>query len=228
MKGMYSATICPAITLYLAQNGLSQAYCGWGEYSWGYLIFQFLFIWIGTDFYEFYYHRWGHTSKFGWNQHKNHHLFFNPSPFAVIADEYVDQFVRAAPLLIFPILLPINIDLMFFEFAILFYGYGTYLHWGFELDYPDAHHPIINTAFQHYLHHAISIMNKPYHTGFFFRIWDRLFDSEYHGECFCSKCCREKGLRSREIWDKLDKPNYSPLLKPSFWLEAFTSKSSSS
>ena len=58
-----------------------------------------------------------------------------------------------------------------------FYGYGTYLHWGFEFDSLPCDHPIINTAFQHHLHHAISIKNKPLHTGFMFKIWDQLFDT---------------------------------------------------
>ena len=32
----------------------------------------------------------------------------------------------------------------------------------------------INTSFQHYCHHAKSLMNKPYHCGFFFKIWDQV------------------------------------------------------
>ena len=38
-----------------------------------------------------------------------------------------------------------------------------------------------------YLHHAKAIINKPYHTGFFFKIWDQLFGSIYTGECVCCK-----------------------------------------
>ncbi len=38
-----------------------------------------------------------------------------------------------------------------------------------------------------YLHHAKAIINKPYHTGFFFKIWDQLFGSIYTGECACCK-----------------------------------------
>jgi lathosterol oxidase len=112
-----------------------------------------------------------------WDQHKHHHVFFNPSPFSVIADEYVDQFFRATPLLFFPLLVPVNLDLLFFQYAFVFYiygaatpltpcdsvtrdGAGVYLHWGHELPWPDAHHPILNTAFQHYCHHAKSTFNK--------------------------------------------------------------------
>jgi len=224
MKGMATATLCPAISIYLAHHGLSQAYCGLGKYGMGYDIFQFFFIWIGTDLWEFYYHRLGHTTPSGWEKHKHHHVFYNPSPFAVIADEYVDQFVRAAPLVVFPIVLPINMDIMFLEFAVFFYAYGVYLHWGYELESIDAHHPFINTSFQHYIHHAKSVINKPFHTGFFFKIWDQLAGSIYTDECVCAKCCRGKGLRTREQFKQVQLPDYSVLLQPSFWLSNPASK----
>ncbi|EGG19309.1 hypothetical protein DFA_02096 [Cavenderia fasciculata] len=219
LKGMVTATLCPALALQLAQRGMSKAYCGVGELGWGYLALSFLGVWIASDFFEFFYHRMGHTTDFFWKIHKPHHTFYNPSPFAVIADEYLDQLVRSAPLLIFPMIVPINMDMMFAQFAIFFYGYGSYLHWGYEFNYPDAHHPIVNTSFQHYLHHAISIKNQPYHTGFFFKVWDQIFGSTYKGDCFCAKCEQKKGERTKEKWDKVAKPNYSVLLKPSFWLK---------
>ena len=33
----------------------------------------------------------GHTDLRFWKHHKHHHVFHNPSPFSVIADEPVDQ-----------------------------------------------------------------------------------------------------------------------------------------
>lgn len=86
-------------------------------------------------------------TELGWAQHRYHHLFYNPTPFSVIADEYIDQFVRAGPLCLIPMMMPTNMDLLFGIYAIFFYSYGIYLHWGFELEWPDAHHPIINTSF---------------------------------------------------------------------------------
>ena len=38
-------------------------------------------------------------------------------------------------------------------------------------------------------------------------------------KCFCSKCSRKQGQRSVEKWKALEKPDYSVLLKPSFWVE---------
>jgi lathosterol oxidase len=221
LKGLAVATLCPAAALHLVESGWSHAYAGLGDYGWGYLVFTFFVAWIGSDLYEWAYHRLGHTRMFWWKHHKAHHVFFNPSPFAVIADEPVDQFLRSVPLLLIPMLMPINMDLLFFTYGAFFYGYGVYLHWGYELRWPDAHHPWINTSFQHYVHHARSHLNKPMHTGFFFKLWDQLAKSEYTAgpdTCLCARCCIERGERTPEAFERIEKPDYSPLLSLSFWL----------
>ncbi|APR80196.1 Sterol desaturase [Minicystis rosea] len=220
LKGIYTATLCPAIALHLVDAGWSKAYGGLGGHSVGYLVLSFFIVWIGSDFYEFAYHRLGHSFSFWWKQHKAHHVFFNPSPFAVIADDHVDQLIRSAPLLLIPLLMPVNMDLLFLTYGAFFYGYGVYLHWGYEASWLDAHHPFINTAFQHYVHHARSTLNKPMHTGFFFKIWDQLAGSVYKAgpeECICARCSTARGERSREAFDAVTKPDYSVLLQPSFW-----------
>ncbi len=217
LKGLVMATACPALSLHLAHYGLSKGYCGVGERGPWYLVLSFVVVWIGTDLFEFLYHRLGHTSRLGWKEHRHHHVFHNPSPFAVIADDALDQLVRSMPMVIFPLVMPINMDLLFFTFAIFFYAYGAYLHWGYELSFPDAHNRWINTSFQHYLHHARSTLHKPLHTGFFFKVWDRLWGSLYEGECVCAKCCVARGERSAEAWARVKKPDYSVLLRADFW-----------
>ena len=219
-KGLYTATLCPALALHLVDAGWSKAYGGLGGHSVGYLVMTFFVVWIGSDFYEFAYHRLGHTVAFCWKQHKAHHVFFNPSPFAVIADDHLDQLIRSAPLLLIPLLMPVNMDLLFLTYGAFFYGYGVYLHWGYELSWPDAHHPWINTSFQHYLHHAKSTLNKPLHTGFFFKIWDQLAGSTYQAgpeACLCARCATARGERTREAFEAVEKPDYAVLLQPSFW-----------
>ncbi len=220
LKGLYTATLCPALALHLVDAGWSKAYGGLGGHSVGYLVFTFFVVWVGSDFYEFAYHRLGHTVGVFWKQHKGHHVFFNPSPFAVIADDHVDQLLRSAPLLFIPMIMPVNMDLLFLTYGAFFYGYGVYLHWGYELSWPDAHHPWINTAFQHYVHHARSTLNKPMHTGFFFKLWDRAAGSVYEAgpdECLCARCSTARGERTREAFEAVEKPDYSVLVDPSFW-----------
>jgi Delta7-sterol 5-desaturase len=229
IKGMFAAVCAPTMAIYLAGKGTGQGYCGSPPESvvapenvWLYHIGTFFLTWLASDFFEFFYHRMGHTYKAFWNVHKAHHVFFNPSPFAVIADEYIDQFVRSLPLFVFPLLMPVNIDMLFFQFMFFFYTYGVYLHWGYETPWLSAHNPVFNTSFQHYCHHAKSIIGKPYHCGFMFKIWDQLFGCVYKGECFCAVCDTAKGNRTKAAYQAImdDFPDYSVLLKPSFWLHS--------
>ena len=113
VKGLCCSAMFPSLSLYFAGwSNLSQGFCGWGGnlystnfiwwltdfqtfygagYGIGYHLATAFVVWIGSDFYEFAYHRLGHVSFPFWKQHKHHHVFFNPSPFAVIADEWIDQ-----------------------------------------------------------------------------------------------------------------------------------------
>jgi lathosterol oxidase len=64
-------------------------------------------------------------------------------------------------------------------------------------------------------------MNVPLHTGFFFKLWDKLAGSVYEAgpdKCLCAKCCVARGERTREAFDRVEKPDYSVLLSPTFWL----------
>ena len=111
-------------------------------------------------------------------------------------------------------------SLMFFEYGVFFYAYGCYLHWGYESSWIDAHHPVLNTAFQHYCHHARAVIGRPYHCGFFLKCWDQLFGSMYEGPCFCAKCERAAGKRTHEQYKKVVVPDYGQLVRPGFWLRA--------
>lgn len=234
-KSLMAATLVPALTLWLAARGRSQAYCGLGEGHFGlsapaYLIAQFIVFWVASDFYEFAYHQLGHRVPFLWGVHKHHHAFHNPTPFAVIADEAYDQLVRTAPLILIPLLVPTNMDLLFTQFAIFFYAYGVYLHWGYESTMISPHNPLVNTAYEHYYHHAISAGSTPIYTGFFFKLWDQLAGTTQKNACVCARCEQKAGRRSREAWASVVKPDYSELLNVSFWggaiKEAFVSSSS--
>jgi lathosterol oxidase len=100
---------------------------------------------------------------------------------------------------------------------------GVYLHWGFESSLISAHNPFVNTAYEHYTHHAISAGNSPLWTGFFFKAWDQLAGTTGKDgkDCVCARCEAAAGRRSRAAFDKLEKPDYRPLLDGAFWAEAF-------
>jgi lathosterol oxidase len=128
--------------------------------------------------------------------------------------------VRTAPLLLIPMALPTNIDLLFAQFSLLFYAYGVYLHWGFESPLISAHNSFINGSYHHWYHHAYSAGTTPIYTGFFFRLWDSCVGTVAKGECLCTECEGSRGNRSREAWEKVALPDYSVLLQPQFWMGA--------
>jgi lathosterol oxidase len=115
LKGILAGTFCPSMTLYLMSEKKLKGYCGIDQYGWNYLFLSFFISWLLVDFFEFFYHRMGHTLDLFWNVHKSHHQFYNPSPFSVIAEDYIDQIIGASPLLFIPAIVPINIDLLFFQ-----------------------------------------------------------------------------------------------------------------
>lgn len=216
-NGLIVATLLPAFSLFASTLGWSQGYCG-DPHQIGVVghIAQAVIIFGFSDLFEYVYHWVGHYSSTFWAIHRHHHAFYNPSPFAVIADEWPDQFMRTLPMAILPAIMPINVDLLFAIFATLFYGYGVYLHWGYESTWLSTHNPVFNTSYHHYMHHAISIIGKPIYTGFFFKIWDNMFGTCYQSPCQCVECRPKRSLKE---WEETKKPDYSVLLSPKWWLE---------
>jgi len=138
----------------------------------------------------------------------------------VIADEAMDNIIRAMPLLILQFLRPINLDILYYTFTVFFYSYGVYLHSGYEIDdYVPSDHWLINTSFQHYIHHAAGTRSRAYHCGFFIKLWDNAFGTVYDGKPCHAAAQRAEGKRSRELWDKqcAKFPNYDLLFSWNFW-----------
>mmetsp|Transcript_9198 Transcript_9198/g.22556 ORF Transcript_9198/g.22556 Transcript_9198/m.22556 type:complete len:389 (-) Transcript_9198:1129-2295(-) len=235
LKGVIFATILPALSIYLRNEPYMQGYCPADiadkpeeeQYflSYSRLLFEFCVVVLATDFFEFVYHWSGHYFDHGWDVHRHHHVYSNPTPWAVIADEPWDNMMRASPMLVLPFFLKLNIDTIFLTFAGFFYLYGTYLHCGFEADWiVPSDHWLVNTSFQHYVHHAKGTRSKPCHCGFFIRTWDQLwtragYPCEYDGaECF-ARTQRAAGKRSWKIWEEEilpHYPNYALLMNPRF------------
>ena len=85
LKGMICSAIFPSLSLYFANTSLSQTFCGWGGYSLSYHIMTTFVVWLGSDFFEFFYHRLGHVDFRFWKQvrwilqllHRNKNLIRN-------------------------------------------------------------------------------------------------------------------------------------------------------
>lgn len=217
MKGAWVTVLNTAQSFYLMEKGFNHAYCGVEPHGWSWLFWNSLVIIQGTDFFEFYYHRMGHKIEFFWVHHKQHHLFYNPTPFAVVADDLADQYIRGLCMFIIPLVMPTNMDQMSIIYFVQFYGYGVFIHCGHEFTWLSAHNYWINTPYQHYIHHAKGRFLKPYHTGFLLKTWDRMFGSFYDQKCICCRCEKAAGKRTIEIWNTIEKPDYSVLLNWEFW-----------
>ena len=224
LQGILFSTLPPTISIYLTRDSIGYGYCNINQYSLTWFFYSFFIIWIGSDFYEWLYHYLGHSYSVMWLLHKDHHLFTNPTPFAVISDSPIDQFFRALPLLLFPLLIPIHLELIFFIFSSFFLINGLIQHSGYEIPYISGHSKFILTSYHHYLHHSKSVLYKPIYNGQLLQIWDYLSSSTYvvneKNKCLCSECGRKNGEKTYEKWLEIEKPDYSILLKPSFWFSS--------
>lgn len=59
--------------------------------------------------------------------------------------------MRSLPLLVIPMIIPVNMDLLFIQYGMFFYVYGVYLHWGYEHPKLSAHNKyVIAISLQYY------------------------------------------------------------------------------
>mmetsp|Transcript_96844 Transcript_96844/g.202352 ORF Transcript_96844/g.202352 Transcript_96844/m.202352 type:complete len:335 (-) Transcript_96844:261-1265(-) len=221
-----SVTFAPSIHLALIANGTLKHHCD-TPLTWGYRLYSMLMVLIIVDFYSWLWHYLGHYVGQLWAVHRHHHHFANPTPFSTIADLPVDNIVRSLYMIVVNVVsyaimgMPVDVDVLYFVTAISIGCYGMYFHCGHELECLPYDHPILNTSYQHYVHHALSYKNKPYYTGFVFKCWDNMAGAHYHGKQIIPALEDQKqGNRSRERWECEIKPNlpdYSVLLSPYFW-----------
>jgi len=226
VMGPFAVTFVSSIHLALIANGSLKSHCE-TPLTWSYRLYSLAVVVVATDLYEWFWHYLGHYLDNLWVVHKHHHKYYNPTPFGTIADWPMDNFMRS----LYPIVvnmvsftlvgLPADLDMCYFASGFINAIWGTYLHCGHELACIPYDHPFLNTSFQHYAHHAISVKNKPYHTGFLVKFWDNMVGSVYHGDQVIPAVEDQKrGNRSRERWEKEVQPtlpDYSVLFSPRFW-----------
>jgi lathosterol oxidase len=227
--GPFGVSVVSSIHLYLIQpQGPLRHHCE-TPLTWEHRLVSLVMAVVLADFYEWFWHYLGHWVDSLWMVHKHHHKYYNPTPFGTIADYPMDNFMRslyvvfvyAASYALFG--QNLDIDMLYLPTAFINAFYGIYMHAGHEVSFLPWDHKIINTSFQHYVHHSVSVKNKPLHTGFFIKLWDNLAGSVYEGTQVIPAVVDQKlGNRSLERWEKEVKPNlpdYSVLLSPRFWYE---------
>jgi sterol desaturase/sphingolipid hydroxylase (fatty acid hydroxylase superfamily) len=207
-----------AIALYLsAKQGSDRlefyhGYCTGSDedtYSIGSNILQALCLVFTLDFLLWGSHTLQHIVEPLWKVHRDHHMFPNPTPLGTSANDGLEIAVYACPVLVLPLFVPINMDIAFSVFLILFGVFTTYIHTGYEFRWHDAHHPILSSSYHHYQHHALSFMNRPLHCGALIKVWDQLSGQVYTGNCKCVSCRH----RTPEQFENTIVPDYSILWK---------------
>jgi sterol desaturase/sphingolipid hydroxylase (fatty acid hydroxylase superfamily) len=186
-------------------------------------------FWV-VDFYSYFYHYIGHKIPEAWAIHRFHHKFYNPTPYGVIADDMLDQVVRAMPLLFLPLALDsLNWVVLSAVFGCDMY-YGILLHSGHEnaparkiADFFEGACGVdlINTPLNHFLHHAISGGSTPKYCGFYVTVWDKLFGSE--DKEGLAKFLQGLEGRTEAEFKTIELPQYEQLGSVGHWVEAIKS-----
>ena len=184
-------------------------------------------FWV-VDFYSYFYHFLGHKIPEAWAIHRFHHKFYNPTPFGVIADDMMDQVVRAMPLLFLPLTLKtLNWPVLSGVFVCDMY-YGTLLHSGHAngpaakiADFVESTTGVdlINRPLNHFLHHAISGGSTPKYCGFYVTIWDKIFGTE--DKKSLKGFLQGLETRTQKEFDTIVLPKYSELASVDHWVGHF-------
>jgi sterol desaturase/sphingolipid hydroxylase (fatty acid hydroxylase superfamily) len=168
---------CMAITLWCSYNGYNQLYASPSEYSLWAIPLGIFGVFLIMEVFEWAFHWACHQNSLLWKVHKHHHRYSNPTPFGVMADNPVDMFIKASPILWIPFLFPIWDVALIGTFATINFLYGTYLHAGFDPPWmPSPHSRYLVSAWHHNEHHAGSVNNN---FGFFTGFMDIAFGTRF-------------------------------------------------
>lgn len=164
---------------FLRQHGYTRIYTDIHDYSWGYLVFSFLFLVVLHDTYFYWMHRLMHHPRLFRLLHKVHHQSSNPTPWAALSFHPLEAILEIAIIPIAVFILPFHalVLLLFATWSLLWNIIG---HLGFEL-FPKGfvHHPVFrwfNTSTHHNMHHHQVKCNY----GLYFNFWDSWMNTNHH------------------------------------------------
>lgn len=222
LAGAWPMCVMAAASLHMARHMQSMAYSGLGGFGVCYLLLTIPVVTLLSDLFEYFEHWLGHMWRpYARYVHGDHHAHYNPTPFAGNSDSIPQCFFRSIPCVLIPLLIPVNLDVLFAVRLLLCptCWMTGYLHCGFEFKQQDNHFNsrLFFTNYHHNVHHTKSKGKAVCNIGAWLQIWDRAFGTLYTGECACAACQCKEGARSPEAWAVVTKPDYSVLLSPSFW-----------
>lgn len=165
---MSAGLVCVAIAFWGYYHGIGMLYASPTEYPLWYIPVSIFGVFLVMEVYEWAFHWACHRNALLWKIHKHHHRYSNPTPFGVMADQPLDMFIKASPIIWIPFLFPIWDVALIATFATMNFLYGTYLHAGFDPPWmPSPHSRFLVSAWHHNEHHAGSLdHNYGFFTGF--------------------------------------------------------------
>ena len=163
---------CIALTFWCSYNGYNQLYASPSDYPLWTIPVSMLALFLIMEVFEWAFHWACHQNDLLWKIHKHHHRYSNPTPFGVMADQPIDMFIKASPILWIPFLFPIWDVALIGTFATVNFVYGIYLHAGFDPPFmPSPHSRYLVSGWHHNEHHAGSLKHN---FGFFTAFMDIL------------------------------------------------------
>ena len=170
---MCAGILCVALSFWLYHQGYNRLYASATEYPLWYIPVSIVGVFVVMEIFEWAFHWACHHNGLLWKIHKHHHRYANPTSFGVMADQPLDMFIKASPLLWIPFLFPIWDVALIGTFVSMNFLYGTYLHAGFDPPWmPSPHSRFLVSAWHHNEHHAGSLEHN---YGFFTGFMDILF-----------------------------------------------------
>jgi sterol desaturase/sphingolipid hydroxylase (fatty acid hydroxylase superfamily) len=159
---------CIAISFWSSYHGYNKLYAAPTDYPLWMIPLSIVAVFLIMEVFSWTFHWACHQSDLLWMVHKHHHRYSNPTPFGVMADQPIDMFIKASPILWIPFLFPIWDVALIGTFATMNFAYGTYLHAGFDPPWmPSPHSRYLVSVWHHNEHHAGSLKhNFGFFTGF--------------------------------------------------------------
>jgi lathosterol oxidase len=164
-----------AVAFWCSYQGYNGLYASPTEYPLWYIPLSIVGVFVVMEVFEWAFHWACHRNALLWKIHKHHHRYANPTPFGVMADQPLDMFIKASPILWIPFLFPIWDVALIGTFASVNFLYGIYLHAGFDPPWlPSPHSRFLVSAWHHNEHHSGSLMHN---YGFFTAFLDIWFNT---------------------------------------------------
>jgi len=172
------AALNVTLSIYGARQGWNLLVDDFGALSPFQHLWSLFFMILITEIFEWSFHYASHRFDLLWSIHKRHHLYPNPTPFAVLSDHPLDMWIKSSPLLWIPLIVPIYDLTIFGWFFAVNLVYGIYLHSGYEFPFlPPRDSKYFSSSWHHNVHHSHHL---DCNFGFFTRFLDHLFGTAYN------------------------------------------------